>query len=238
MNRKSNTRKVSRTQARAIHTRKRILDAALQRFAQYGADATTIEDITETADIGKGTFYLHFADKSELLSTLLEQTVNNLIRAITKDSQVNRSFEKTLEQLLAAHVQHCIRHQDEFILLFQGRLMLKLTREVNAEIEPHFQRYLEVIAQQLSSHVPHPIDTDRLHRLSHSLTGFVSGFLSFAMIGMSRRDMQKSLRPMRKAFVSAARAFLVEQDTGAIPVIATREPGKENSSSGNREGSL
>jgi len=54
----------NRTQRRASKTRNRLLKAALSVFAEVGTDATTIEMITQRADLGKGTFYRHFADSA------------------------------------------------------------------------------------------------------------------------------------------------------------------------------
>ncbi len=49
-------------------TRGRLIDAALLVMAQKGADAATINDITETADLGFGSFYNYFSSKDEILS--------------------------------------------------------------------------------------------------------------------------------------------------------------------------
>ena len=48
-------------------TRQRLIDAAVDLFLTVGYDDLRIRDITEHAGVGKGTFYLYFADKRELL---------------------------------------------------------------------------------------------------------------------------------------------------------------------------
>jgi len=48
-------------------TRQRLIDAAVDLFLTVGYDDLRIRDITEHAGVGKGTFYLHFSDKRELL---------------------------------------------------------------------------------------------------------------------------------------------------------------------------
>jgi AcrR family transcriptional regulator len=47
----------TRRERRASATRQRLLDAARAVFAEKGLDLTSIGDITERADVGKGTFY-------------------------------------------------------------------------------------------------------------------------------------------------------------------------------------
>lgn len=52
---------------RAADTRKRLIDAAIDLFLNVGYQAVRISDITDYAGLGKGTFYLHFRDKRDLL---------------------------------------------------------------------------------------------------------------------------------------------------------------------------
>lgn len=52
-----------------METRERIFRAALQLFAERGYLETTVEDITEAADVGKGTFFNYFPTKEHVLAT-------------------------------------------------------------------------------------------------------------------------------------------------------------------------
>ena len=54
-------------------THDRLVDAALTVMAQKGADATTITDITEAADVGFGSFYNHFSSKDEILNVATDE---------------------------------------------------------------------------------------------------------------------------------------------------------------------
>jgi AcrR family transcriptional regulator len=53
----------SRQQRRTERTRARLLDAALGLFLEQGYDGVTLGEIPKRADLGAGTFYLHFSDK-------------------------------------------------------------------------------------------------------------------------------------------------------------------------------
>ena len=48
-------------------TRKRIIDAAMQLFGEYGYEAATVAQITERAGVAKGTFFNYFANKEEVI---------------------------------------------------------------------------------------------------------------------------------------------------------------------------
>ena len=58
---------IGRRERRCEETRENIFRAALQLFAERGFNATTIEAITEAADVGKGTFFNYFENKESLL---------------------------------------------------------------------------------------------------------------------------------------------------------------------------
>src|SRR5919197_3610931 len=60
---------------RRARTRARLIEAARILFARQGVDATRINEITEEADVGFGSFYNHFASKDEIVEAVLEETV-------------------------------------------------------------------------------------------------------------------------------------------------------------------
>lgn len=58
---------LSRRDRKKIRTRGEIYDAAMRLFSKVGFTAATISDICEEADVGRGTFFLHFPSKAALL---------------------------------------------------------------------------------------------------------------------------------------------------------------------------
>jgi AcrR family transcriptional regulator len=59
-------------QARSEETRHHILEAALRRFANYGYNAASVDDICADAGVSKGAFYHHFPSKQAVFIALLE----------------------------------------------------------------------------------------------------------------------------------------------------------------------
>jgi AcrR family transcriptional regulator len=62
---------LSRVERKRQEARARIIEAASRHFAARGVDAVTIGDITAAADVGHGTFYLHFKSKHEVLLPIM-----------------------------------------------------------------------------------------------------------------------------------------------------------------------
>jgi len=57
----------SRRDRKRERTRRGIYDAAMRLFAKHGFAGVTITEISEAADVGRGTFFLHFPSKAALL---------------------------------------------------------------------------------------------------------------------------------------------------------------------------
>ena len=76
---------VGRRERRGIETREKIFNAALQLFAERGFSATTIDAITEKADIGKGTFFNYFENKESILLEYREMQMGR-VKAFVSNS--------------------------------------------------------------------------------------------------------------------------------------------------------
>lgn len=63
----SEVEKPNRMARRRLKTRGKLLAATLKLIIQKGVDKTTMDDITEKADLGRRTLYYHFASKDECI---------------------------------------------------------------------------------------------------------------------------------------------------------------------------
>jgi len=60
----------NRSQKRAAETRKRLYREALRLFLEKGFERTTVSEITDAADVAKGTFFIHFPTKESVMGEL------------------------------------------------------------------------------------------------------------------------------------------------------------------------
>ena len=198
----------NRSQKRAKRTRKKLKKAALDVFSEKSVDAATVEEITEKADVGKGTLYQHFEDKEEIVVTLVDEAVEHLIERIRSYESSPETLEDILEHLLNAHYEFSVGAKEEFMLLFQGKLLLRLGSDTLDELEEPYLRYLEEIENQLAAYISPRIDPIKIRRLACAVAGFVFGFFSFAMIGMTPGEIETSIKPLRRVFVRSLCVFL------------------------------
>ncbi len=64
---------LSRSERKRLETRVRIIEAAERLMTEGSIDELKISDITAAADVGHGTFYLHFKTKNDVLVPIIQQ---------------------------------------------------------------------------------------------------------------------------------------------------------------------
>ncbi len=125
-----------------VSRREQIIRSASLLFETKGFDGTTIDDIVRAAGIAKGTFYIYFPNKEELLTQV-----------------IRRLIEETMEQL-----EEKLEGEKDFFnrLLIKGseftRLYLEKTDLLNVMIgqtvgKPHLARHLQEIYRMLADPV-------------------------------------------------------------------------------------
>jgi len=73
---------MGRRERRSCETRERIFHAAMNLFRDHGFHKTTVQNITEAADVGKGTFFNYFRTKEHVLGVLGEIQLAKYDRAV------------------------------------------------------------------------------------------------------------------------------------------------------------
>ncbi len=76
-------------------TKRKIFETSMKLFAEKGYDATSIEEITATVGVAKGTLYYHFSSKEEIFEFLVEEGMKLLKNSISiKTDNLNNSVDK------------------------------------------------------------------------------------------------------------------------------------------------
>jgi AcrR family transcriptional regulator len=97
----------SRRERKKLETRQGLLEAALALFRAKGYEATTVEEITERADVAKGTFFNYFPSKEALLGELAVWRVEQLRAALDVTKGAPASPVGRIKLLLRLlHQQH------------------------------------------------------------------------------------------------------------------------------------
>src|SRR5882762_2449750 len=98
----SSTPPVQTRQRRKEARPQELLGAALELFVEKGFAATKTEEVAERAGVSKGTLYLYYPSKEELLKAVIRQ---NLSQLIAEGSGMADEFEGPTSELLACLMQ-------------------------------------------------------------------------------------------------------------------------------------
>jgi len=79
----------NRRERQSLERRERLFRAALDLFARKGFAETTVEDITNAADLGKGTFFNYFPSKEHILLAFGEMQLGKL-RAAADEARAKK----------------------------------------------------------------------------------------------------------------------------------------------------
>ncbi|WP_151732926.1 TetR/AcrR family transcriptional regulator ['Paenibacillus yunnanensis' Narsing Rao et al. 2020] len=104
----------------SIDRRSLILQAATQSFVQFGYKATTMDQVSKIANVGKGTIYTFFKTKEELFAEILDQASREQFAIMNRVGQEEHTFTEKLLNLLDSILDFRSDHE----------LFVKLAQEV------------------------------------------------------------------------------------------------------------
>jgi AcrR family transcriptional regulator len=198
-------------------------------FAEKGLASTRIDEITERADVGKGTFYYHFRTKDVLIEDLIGNMLGELEEDILDRCENIDNLNDLLDTVIQAHLDFFNNRWEDFVLYFQGRADLTLEESYDG-IEAPFLEYLETIEGLLDAVIKHHLPARTLRRLTCAVAGFVSGYYSFALIAAEREDFEQTFQTMRHALVASLARFIRESVPGdAVGKDLAQQSGESDS---------
>jgi len=124
-----------RRQRRSAEIRERLFHAALKLFAEKGFAETTVADITNAADVGKGTFFNYFPSKDHILLAFGEMQLGKLQEAINIARKTNEPMPQFLRALGARMTQEPTRNPAIIRALLQAYLSTTPVREAMIDLQ-------------------------------------------------------------------------------------------------------
>src|ERR1700738_2949416 len=124
-----------RRQRRSSDIRERLFRAALQLFAEKGFAETTLEDITNAADVGKGTFFNYFPSKDHILLAFGEMQLGKLEEAVKTARSRNEPMPEFLRTLGVRMTQEPTRNPSIIRALLQAYLSTTPVRAAMMDLQ-------------------------------------------------------------------------------------------------------
>jgi AcrR family transcriptional regulator len=133
-----------RRKRRAAETRVRLFRSALQLFSERGFANVTVEDITEAADVGKGTFFNYFESKDHVLGVMAEIQLGKSAESLALTADPKRSIHSVLHHLFQRAAEEPGRSPDLARALISSFLANEGVRKIIAR---HMQEGRGIIAE-------------------------------------------------------------------------------------------
>jgi AcrR family transcriptional regulator len=125
----------NRRERRSLELRERIFRAALNLFAKQGFAETTVEDITNAADVGKGTFFNYFPSKDHILLAFAEMQIGKLRVAVEEARRTTMPLPQFMRSLAALMTQEPVRNPDIIRVLLLAFLSNFKVREAMLDLQ-------------------------------------------------------------------------------------------------------
>ncbi|MBR2411827.1 MAG: TetR/AcrR family transcriptional regulator [Clostridia bacterium] len=100
-----------------IEKKMKILDTAFSLFRDSSVNSTAIDDIVKAAGIARGTFYLYFKDKSDLLEQIILYKSTEYMKEILRETFLSESsseadFFELIKKFLNCFIDFMIKNKE------------------------------------------------------------------------------------------------------------------------------
>lgn len=172
--------KKNKMDRRVQRTRKALRNALLELIKEKGYDSIAVEEITQRANLGRATFYLHYKDKEDLLVDEFNEIVNERARTISEipfsdwlpelENPGPTAGDKPAPPLLMAF-QHVANHADLYHILLN-----------NEKSDRIFERIRKIVAQSITEFMHTKIENDPIPILFEVPVELLSAYFSGALL--------------------------------------------------------
>ena len=159
----------------AADRRERILSNASGLFAAKGYHGTTIDEIVQATGIAKGTFYIYFDSKEELLVEVIKQLIESTLEKI--DSEL----ESEARQDFVARIETKGQEMLELYLERSELLYMLLGETVgNPRLKRQLKEVYEQLAERIEGDLREGVEEGKLFPFTDLKTA------SYALVGMGQ----------------------------------------------------
>jgi len=125
-----------------------ILDAAIETFAQRGFHHARVSDVARLAGVADGTIYLYFKSKDDLLISLFEEKMEEIVETFRAAVNQHESSQKRLRCFIELHLKIVAERPTlAEVMTVELRQSAKFMREYKA---PQFSAYLALLGEVIS----------------------------------------------------------------------------------------
>lgn len=175
------TEVLSRSKRRKIKTFNKIINASYKIFSKKGLFRATLDEISEEADVGKGTIYGHFRNKMHLIAYLTKKGIDDLLCYCETEIAEIQDCKEIIKKLINAHFTFFERRTALFRILFfiRGALQQDFENRYIREIQNHYKKYISFLANNLNYGIEKRVFRSfNIMNQAYILVAVINGFIS------------------------------------------------------------
>lgn len=131
-----------------LERREAILNAAIEVFAQKGFHHARVSDVARAAKVADGTIYLYFKSKDDLLISLFEEKMQQIVESFREAVCCEERACDRLKRFVELHLNMIAEHPTlAEVLTVELRQSAKFMREYKA---PQFAAYLNLLGEVIT----------------------------------------------------------------------------------------
>lgn len=183
--------------------RRQILEAARGAFDRHGLASATISDIARSAQVAKGTVYLYFQSKDQILRQILADAQDELYRQTVPPLLEHAPLDQKVRHFLGATLDFFDQNHDFF-----ERCQFELTPEIRRKARQRIGRIFRAQRRAWRSAI---MEARRGRTRQDNLDpeSAANGIVSFAY-GIGQQRLRGWLVEPRERTIVWATAFLLE----------------------------
>lgn len=171
-----------------IAKRNKILDSAYQLFMANSYTATAVDDVVKMAGIAKGTFYLYFKDKYDLLEQIITYKSADLLKdamgAVDKEVPDGTLKEKTIA--LSEYIIDFLSEHKDFTALLDKRFAFCF-KIFSSGVNPDFS---SMINKFLNCFLESGYDENTAKKIIYLITDVIGSVCCDSILGTGPYSME------------------------------------------------
>lgn len=176
---------------RVQRTRQLLQDALMALILEQGYDAITVQGITDRANLGRATFYLHYKDKDELLLQSLQEVLDDLVKQMQPFS--GGKWRLSSAGPIAVAFQHAAENADLYRVILNTQSGTAVPERIRGYIAGYARQLIEAHVSETGFTPLVPVDV-LANYMAGSLVALITWWLENdmpyppdEMVGMYRR---------------------------------------------------
>ena len=129
--------------------RKAIRAAATKLFAQKGYENTTTRDIAGAAKISSAALYYYFDSKEDLLYQILDETITNGLRLLSRIGEGEKTLSEKLSSILWMHTRAAVDYNKMKLLVHDQKSLSSKHKELISKKQRDYVQFLIKILDDL-----------------------------------------------------------------------------------------